>query len=49
MLSSKLIKSAQLKIYKGSSHGICSTQKDEVNGDLLVFLKGQTLSAGTRR
>jgi non-heme chloroperoxidase len=40
MLSSKLIKNSQLKIYKGGSHGICQTQKDEVNRDLLAFLKG---------
>ena len=39
LLSSKLIKNAQVKIYKGGSHGICSTQKDEVNADLLAFLK----------
>jgi non-heme chloroperoxidase len=39
MLSSKLIQNAQLKIYKGGSHGMCSTQKDEVNADLLAFLK----------
>src|SRR5438876_9928248 len=31
MLSSKLIKNAQLKVYKGGAHGICSTQKNEVN------------------
>lgn len=39
-LSSKLIKYAQLKVYKGGSHGICSTRKDEVNEDLLVFIEG---------
>jgi non-heme chloroperoxidase len=39
MLSSKLIKSAHLKIYQGGAHGICSTQKTEVNADLLAFLK----------
>ena len=39
MLSSKLIKNSQLKIYKGGSHGICQTQKDEVNPDLFAFLK----------
>ena len=39
MLSSKLIKNSQLKIYKGGSHGICQTQKDEVNEDLFAFLK----------
>jgi non-heme chloroperoxidase len=39
MLSSKLIKNAHLKVYKGGAHGMCSTQKDEVNADLLAFLK----------
>ena len=39
MLSAKLIKKAELKVYKGGSHGICSTQKDEVNADLLAFFK----------
>jgi non-heme chloroperoxidase len=39
MLSSKLVKNARLKIYKGGSHGICSTEKDRVNSDLLEFLK----------
>ena len=39
MLSSKLVKDARLKVYKGGSHGICSTQKDEVSADLLAFLK----------
>jgi len=39
MLSSKLIKNAQLKIYRGGSHGMCSTQKDDVNADLLAFFR----------
>ena len=39
LLSSKLVRDAQLKIYKGGPHGICSTQKDEVNADLLAFLE----------
>jgi len=39
MLSAKLVKNAQLKVYKGGSHGLCSTQKDEVNTDLLAFFK----------
>ncbi len=38
-LSSRLIKGAQLKIYKGAPHGMCSTRKDEVNADLLAFFK----------
>jgi non-heme chloroperoxidase len=39
MLSSKLVKNAQLKVYKGAPHGMCSTLKNEVNADLLAFLK----------
>jgi len=40
MLSSKLIKNATLKVYKGASHGLCSTHKDQVNADLLAFITG---------
>ena len=29
----------KLKVYKGGPHGMCSTRKDEVNADLLAFLK----------
>jgi non-heme chloroperoxidase len=39
MISSKIIKNAQLKIYKGAPHGLCSTLKDQVNEDLLAFFK----------
>jgi non-heme chloroperoxidase len=36
--SVKLIKGAELKVYKGAPHGMCSTLKDEVNADLLSFM-----------
>ena len=39
MLSVKLIKNAQLKVYKGAPHGMCSTHKDDINADLLAFIK----------
>jgi non-heme chloroperoxidase len=38
LLSSKLIKNAQLKIYKGAPHGMCTTLKDRVNEELLAFI-----------
>ncbi len=38
MKSSKLIKGATLKVYKGAPHGMCTTHKDQVNADLLAFL-----------
>jgi non-heme chloroperoxidase len=39
LLQAELIKNATLKIYKGASHGLCTTHKDQVNEDLLDFLK----------
>ncbi len=39
ILSSKLIKNAQLKVYKGAPHGMCSIHKDQVNADLLAFFR----------
>jgi non-heme chloroperoxidase len=39
LLSSKLIKGATLKVYKGAPHGMCTTLKDQVNDDLLAFCK----------
>ena len=39
LLSSKLVKNAQLKVYKGAPHGMCSTHKDQVNAELLAFFK----------
>jgi non-heme chloroperoxidase len=39
LLSSRQIKNAHLEVYKGAPHGLCSTLKDQVNADLLAFLK----------
>jgi len=39
MLSSKTVKNAQLKVYKGAPHGTPSTLKDQINADLLAFIK----------
>ena len=38
LLSSKIIKDAKLKVYKGAPHGMCTTLKDDVNADLLAFI-----------
>jgi non-heme chloroperoxidase len=40
LLSSKIIKSAKLVVYKGAPHGMCTTLKDRVNEELLAFIKG---------
>jgi len=39
LASSKMIKGSTLKIYPGAPHGLCSTLKDQVNADLLAFIK----------
>ena len=38
-LTSKIVKGSKLKVYAGAPHGLCSTLKDQVNADLLAFLK----------
>ncbi|MBB5190632.1 non-heme chloroperoxidase [Silvimonas terrae] len=38
--SAKLVKDATLKVYPGASHGMCATEADKVNADLLAFIKG---------
>src|SRR5262245_44594351 len=40
MLSSKLVKGATLKVHPSAPHGMCSTEKDKINADLLAFIKG---------
>jgi non-heme chloroperoxidase len=38
-LQVKLVKGATLKVYKGAPHGLCTTHKNQVNEDLLAFLR----------
>ena len=39
MRSSKLVKGAKLKVYPGFPHGMATTQADQMNEDLLTFIK----------
>jgi non-heme chloroperoxidase len=39
MQSSKIVKGAKLNVYKGAPHGMSTTRKDEVNEDLLAFIR----------
>ena len=39
MLSAKLVPNGTLKIYPGAPHGLPDTHKDQLNADLLSFLK----------
>lgn len=37
--AAKLVKGATLKVYPGAPHGITDTHKDQLNADLLAFIK----------
>jgi len=39
LLSAELIRNATLKVYKGAPHGLCTTLKDPINEELLMFFK----------
>ncbi len=39
LLSAKLVKGAELKVYPGLPHGMCTTHADVVNADLLAFIR----------
>jgi non-heme chloroperoxidase len=39
LLSAKLVTGSTLKVYEGFPHGMCQSQKDTINADLLAFLK----------
>ena len=39
LLSAKLVKRSTLKVYPGFAHGMCTVNKDQINADLLAFLK----------
>jgi len=40
LLSSKIIRNARLVVYDGVAHGMCTTEKDRVNAELLGFING---------
>jgi non-heme chloroperoxidase len=39
LAASKLVKNATLKVYPGAPHGLTETHKEQLNADLLAFLK----------
>jgi non-heme chloroperoxidase len=47
--SSKMIKGATLKIYKGAPHGLMTTHKEQFNTDLLEFARQQPQAAASMR
>ena len=45
LMSAKLVKGAKLKVYPGFPHGMPTTHADQINADLLAFIKGEAISA----
>jgi len=39
LASSKLVKNSTLKVYAGAPHGLTATHKEQLNADVLAFLK----------
>ena len=39
LLSAKLVRGSTLKIYPGGSHSLGDTSKDQLNADLLAFIR----------
>jgi non-heme chloroperoxidase len=37
--TAQLVKGSTLKVYPGLSHGMCTVNKDQINADLLAFIK----------
>jgi non-heme chloroperoxidase len=47
--SAKMIKGAELKVYKGAPHGLMSTHKDQFHSDLLEFARQEIQPAASVR
>ena len=47
LASSKLVKNSTLKIYAGAPHGLTETHKEQLNADLLSFLKAEKLAGAS--
>jgi non-heme chloroperoxidase len=45
-MAAKLLKNATLKVYEDYPHGMPTTHADQINADLLAFIKGQSVGVG---
>ncbi|HSO43137.1 MAG TPA: alpha/beta hydrolase [Rhodospirillales bacterium] len=41
----QLLKKGTLKVYPGADHGMCSTHQDQVNADILAFIRGEAAAS----
>jgi non-heme chloroperoxidase len=45
LLSAKLVKNSTLKVYPGFPHGMCTTNPETINADMLAFFKSSASAA----
>jgi pimeloyl-ACP methyl ester carboxylesterase len=47
LMTAKIVKNATLKVYPGFPHGMPTTNADQINADMLAFIKkSQQVAAG---
>ena len=49
LLSAKLVRNGTLKVYPGLPHGMCTTEPELINRDLLAFIRGESIDASPQR
>lgn len=45
LISAKIVRNAQLKVYAGFPHGMCTTNPEQINADLLTFITGENAAS----
>jgi non-heme chloroperoxidase len=45
LASAKIVKNAALKVYPGAPHGLTDTHKEQLNADLLAFVRSESARA----
>jgi non-heme chloroperoxidase len=48
LLSVKLVRNGTLKVYPGLPHGMCTTESELINRDLLAFIRGESIVTSTQ-
>jgi non-heme chloroperoxidase len=46
-MSAEIVKNAKLKVYPGFPHGMPTTHADQINADMLAFIKSAAITAAT--
>ena len=49
LMAARLVKNSTLKVYADAPHGMCTTLADQVNGDLLAFVRDSRGLQGPKR